>query len=488
MTTRLIRRILFLTAICYSAVSCLKGKGFDEELTDNTDLFSASVSPTVIAADGKDAATFDIRFRGTRLTADDVVFYNADDNTVVEMPDMQFTTEEQGVYRFYVTYENVAPQIDEEESYTSEIMEITATNSVLDLEPNGQKGLTASLSTTVVQTGEDRAIFIVRYDGEVLNGGYDIYDLATNTKVSLPTMSVTSASGTVYELPYYSTSEAGNSSFWIAYKTHNTSQTPLSVTAVDFEIPTRPVDPQPDNLQFKHRSMIMQFTGLGCGYCPYMIAALRDVLADEDYGSKAVLAAAHTYSGDPYAPTDRLDYYFNVNDYPTVIFDMMTKIQNYGYSMNVSNIKKCIDTSLSTAAQAGISARMAKDDNTLIVRMTVKAATSNSFRVGVWVLENGLTGTQANYGMEGEFNTHDNVVRVADSKEAYSNSYAGHDIGYLNAGDTSDYVFVIPLDAEWVHDNCHLLLFVSALDGSSYTVTNAVATRSLTDAVTLEYE
>ena len=90
--------------------------------------------------------------------------------------------------------------------------------------------------------------------------------------------------------------------------------------------------------------------------------------------------------------------------------------------------------------------------------------------------------------MEGEFNTHDNVVRVADSKEAYSNSYAGHDIGYLNAGDTSDYVFVIPLDAEWVHDNCHLLLFVSALDGSSYTVTNAVATRSLTDAVTLEYE
>ena len=52
MTTRLIRRILFLTAICCSAVSCLKGKGFDEETANNADRFSASVSPSVIAADG----------------------------------------------------------------------------------------------------------------------------------------------------------------------------------------------------------------------------------------------------------------------------------------------------------------------------------------------------------------------------------------------------------------------------------------------------
>ena len=166
MTTRLIRRILFLAAICCSAVSCLKGKGFDEEITDNTDLFSASVSPTVIAADGKDAATFDIRFRGTRLTADDVVFYNADDDTVVEMPDMQFTTEEQGVYRFYATYENIAPEVGEEKSYTTDIMEVTATNSVIDLEPNNQKGLTASLSTTVVETGEDREI-VTRLSGGI---------------------------------------------------------------------------------------------------------------------------------------------------------------------------------------------------------------------------------------------------------------------------------------------------------------------------------
>lgn len=490
MTTRLIIRILFLSAICYSAVSCLTGKGFDEEFTDNTDLFSVNVSPTVIVANGKDIAKFDVRFRGEPLTADDVVFYNADDDKVVQMPDLQFTTTEQGVYRFYVTYENADPKEGEKKSYKSEIMEITAKSLSTDpdLEPNGQKGLTATLSTSVIETNGDKAIFIVRYDGTVLNGGYDIYDLATNKKVSLPTMPVTSVSGTVYELPYYSTTTAGSRSFWISYKSNNTIKTPLTVTAVDFEIPTRPADPQPANLQFKHRSMIIQFTGLGCGYCPFMIAALRNVLTDEVYSSEAVLAAVHTYQGDPYAPADKsIDRYFGVNSYPTVIFDMTTQLGNYNYTVNISNIKNCIDKSLSTATQAGISAGMAKDNNTLIVRMTVKAAVSNNFRVGAWVLENGLTGKQTNYGMDGEFNTHDNVLRIADSKNG--SSYTGHDIGYLNAGNTSDYLFVIQLDPEWNQNNCHLVLFVSASnDNGNYVITNTVATRSLTDAVTMEYE
>ena len=488
MTTRLIKTILILSTICYTAVSCLKGEGFDEEITDNPDLFSASVSPTVIAADGKDAATFDIRFRGVRLTADDVEFYNADDNSAIEMPDMQFTTEEEGVYRFYAKYENIAPQTGEEDNYTSQIMEITATNSVFNFEPNNQKGLTASLTTTVIETGKDRAILIVRYDGTVLNEGYDIYDLATNEKVSLPTMSVTSVSGTVYKLPYYSASTAGSQSFWVSYKTYDTSKNPLTVTAVDFEIPTRPTDPQPDNLQFKHRSMIIQFTGLGCGFCPFMISALRDVLTDETYGSKAVLAALHTYSGDPFAPADKsIDRLFGVTGYPYVMFDMMKGFGNYGYTTNVSYLKKFIDSSLSTPAQAGISLRASKDDKTLIVRMTVKAAAAGKFRVGAWVLENGLTGRQANYGMDGEFNTHDNVVRLADSKNG--SSYTGHDIGYLNAGDSSDYLFVIKLDPEWNQNECHLVLFVSTPDDNgNYVITNAVATRSLTDAVTMEYE
>lgn len=489
MKMKLMQRVLLLAAVCVSAVSCLVGKGYDEFGPDGEDtVFSAIVSPTVIAADGVDAAVFEVRFRGELLTADEVVFYNAEDDSVVEMPDMKFTTLEQGVYSFYVKFENPSPAAGEESVYTSDILEVTATNYQIDLEPNDQTGLTTSLSSTVVQTGTDRAIIVVRFNGEVLNDGYDIYDAQTNKKVTLPTMQMTSKSGITYDLHYYSTEKAETRSFWVGYGVENTFANPMNVTSVDFDIPARPIDPQPENTAFKRRSMIMQFTGLGCGYCPYMIAALRTVFEDPGYASSAVLAAIHTYSGDPMAPSEPLENAFGISGYPTLIFDMNTQLGNYGYNTNITNIKKCIDNSLATPAKAGISARMSMDDNTLIVRMVIKVNESGDYRVGAWLLENGLSGKQTDYGMGGDFSTHDNVVRRADSKDTYSASYAGHDMGHLNAGDTADYVFVISLDPEWVLDNCHLLLFVSSLEGKSYRVTNAVANTSLTEAVAIDYE
>lgn len=492
MIKRLIGKTLLLAAVCLASASCT-GSGDDNEDQGGA-VFKATVSPTTISADGVDAAVFDVRFRGTKLTAGEVTFYNANDNTVVEMPDMKFTTTDPGTYSFYVKYANLAPQEGEEAEYTSDVLRINAVDGVvsddeIDLEPNGESGLTTSVSATVVQAGVDQAIFVIRYDGEVLKEGYDIYDADTNKKIELPTVTKTSASGEEYELPYYQATKAEVRSFWVAYKTSNTLKSPMTVTAVDFAIPTRPADPQPGSTSFKRRSMIMQFTGLGCGYCPYMIAALHDVLADETYGSKAELAAVHTYSGDPYAPAENIDGAFGVTGYPTVIFDMTSIVQNYNYSTNMSNIKKAIDNSLSTPAKAGISVRSAVEGNTLVARMTIKAAEEGSFRVGAWVLEDGLTGNQSNYGMDDNgynFNIHNNVVRKADSDKSYS--FRGYDMGTLKAGDTADYLFVITLDSSWKQENCHMMYFVTALDGSTYRVTNVIDTNSLTEAVSFEYE
>lgn len=487
----MIGKFLLLAAIALSAGSCLSGQDDDTPTPDGPSaVFSATVSPSAIYADGSDAAVFDVRFRGTRLTADDVTFYNADDNSVVEMPDMKFTTTQPGEYAFYVTYVNAAPQEGEEAEYKSERLVITAMNEDINLDPTDQQGLTASLSSTVVQTGKDRAVFVIRYDGEVLDSdaGYDIYDGDTNRKITLPTLQKTSSSGVTYNLPYYEASQSETRSFWIAYKTSNTINQPMNVTAIDREVPIRPIDPQPENTTFKHRAMFTQFTGLGCGYCPFMIAALRSVLSDSEYSSKAVLGASHTYGGDPYAPNVDLGSIFSITGYPMVLVDFNTRIGNYGYEPNITNLKEAIDNSLQTPAKAGISARMAKDGSTLVMRMTIKVNETNNYRVGAWVLEDGLTGHQSNYGMDGDFDTHDAVIRYVDSKDSHSSSYAGHDLGYIQAGEMADYLFVIPIDSEWVEENCRLLLFVTAANGKNYTVTNAVATSSLTSAVTLEYE
>ena len=122
MTKHLIGKTLLMAAVCLASVSCT-GSGDDNEGPEGA-VFRATVSPTTISADGVDAAVFDVRFRGTKLTADEVTFYNADDNTVVEMPDMKFTTTDPGTYSFYVKYANLAPQEGEEAEYTSGTLQI----------------------------------------------------------------------------------------------------------------------------------------------------------------------------------------------------------------------------------------------------------------------------------------------------------------------------------------------------------------------------
>lgn len=490
-----LKSISILATIALCAVSCLTGKGSDEDMpTPPTPPnpaqkeFTVKVSSSVIYANGSDAAVFDISYGEQRLTEDDVTIYNADDDTEVTLPGLTFSTATPGDYAFYVKYTATSDE-GEEQEFTSEVIDITAITEVF-LGQTEEEGLTVKLSSTVFQAGEDRAIFVIRFNGEVLNDGYDIYDAKTNTIVEMPTMTLEAEDGTVYDLPVYTTDEPGTRSFWVAYKTHNTVNKPSTITAVSFPVPMRPGDTQPGNTSFKRRAMFIQFTGLGCGYCPYMIAALRTVLSDEEYADKAVLAASHEYSGDPFNHNANLEGAMGVSSYPTVIVDMMTSVGNYSYTGNVNNLKKMIDTSLSTPALAGISARMNVADNTLVARVTVKAGETGEYRVGAWLLEDGLTGRQANYGMEGEegeFNTHDCVLRILDSSMSRGN-FTGHSLGTLAKGDMADHLFVMNLNPEWVQDNCRLLLFVTTANGIRYTVTNAVASESLSDTIEFEYE
>ena len=72
------------------------------------------------------------------------------------------------------------------------------------------------------------------------------------------------------------------------------------IKAINVAIPESPADPQPESTSFVHRTFLTQYTGTGCGYCPYMIRILKGVMAEDYIPSKAVLAAVHSYgSGDP---------------------------------------------------------------------------------------------------------------------------------------------------------------------------------------------
>lgn len=360
------------------------------------------------------------------------------------------------------------------------------------LKNNDSAGLTLSTSTNFFQMGVDTAYFVVRNDGKILKDGYKIYEAGATTALSLPTVKARSAEGEIYDIAYWIPSEPQAKSFWCTYKTYNTKTTPLKLTAVDTSIPDRVQDPAASSTDFVHRAFVMDFTGVNCGYCPFIIATIDNVIDDSDaeYHDKAVVAEVHSYGNGKLAPKQAIDSYVGVPGYPYVVIDYSISMTNVSYESNVKNLKSNLQKILATPAKAGISANYVMSGNTLMARMTVKAAETGKYRAGMWIVEDGLEEKQANYGMSeaytGQFDTHNDVLRYADCEYSTGN-FSGHDIGTISKGEYADYVFTVQLSESWVKDNCSLIFFVVCPDGNKVPIVNAIRTKGLSGSTAFQY-
>ncbi len=458
--------------------------------------FKVKASTLVIAADGQDAVQFTATFDGVALLASDVTA--TVNGEAAELPELKFSTTTAGKYAIEFGYKE----------HKSEIFNIEAVKAGgLDLSPNDEQGLTLRATTTVFQKNVDECLIIVRYKGEVIDPSrVTFYDLDSNEEVVLESKDVTDVNGDTYKLAIYAPTEIGTRSIWAGRNSGpgDSRDKPLTLTAVDFAIPSRAIDPDPANTSFKKRMFITQFTGTECGYCPFFIAALHTLSEEEDYNDNYVLAAVHTYSSnDPMYPVDYsdVDKTFGVSNYPTVICDMKVSLSNAGYERNLSQLHNQINSSVAEPAKAGISAKIDYADGFIVARATVKAAEEGNYRIGAWLVEDDIHGMQYNNGckVEGvDFNTHEAALRIPDSKPDGSSHYAGHLLGTLAAGELSDYVFVMEMKEDannidnpkkhWKSENCRLIFFVTVETASGTYVTNVVENDNLTQTITFEYK
>jgi hypothetical protein len=349
--------------------------------------------------------------------------------------------------------------------------------------------LTATPST-ITADGEDVAILEVTLDGEVIEEGFTLYDEEDNI-VELENME-------------FSTTVAGEYKFWAAYKAYNsetitiTAEEPTTDGPDNPDEPEGPSDEDPGNLNFKRRSLLIQFTGTGCGYCPGMTQSLRDVLSNEEYAEHTVLTAAHRFNNsDPaYLAGYALDQAMGISDYPSLVADMCYIVKSY----TTNYVENLVTTALSrTTAKAGIAATAVVEDNQVIVTATVKAAEESLFRIGAWIIEDGIYGLQTNYGVaEGDFNTHDHCIRAADSKVS-TRDYTGYAIGPVDdegniqpikKGETAEHTFTIELKDKWNRDKCSLVIFVTTperVDRNEYYFVNNVIKMPLEGQHAFEY-
>lgn len=495
-------KFLAISAVALLATCCTGGGNNNGGTNIPQQGFHVSLSADTIYANGTDVAQFSAYYNGVALTAEEVKVYDVVDGVKSEevsttIKDLQLCTTIPGEYSYVLTYTT------EEKEHTSEFFTISVIAEANVEDIPGEKGMTVRATTSLLSVGES-VTFVARHDGKVLPSlnGVTLVDTNTGETLTTGTKVVNAADGTPYTLLTYTPTKAGSYSVAVDGGALYGKSYAVSFKVVDYEIPSRPADSKPASTSFKRRSLIMQFTGLNCGNCPYVRTAMESVFAEEQYKDTAVHTAIHCATYSPNAsfviwhinePGNQLDLSsaLGVNSWPTYWVDWVHSGSNErgGVPANITKIKNYLNIQQASPAKAGIAARMMWKRNTLIVRVSVKAATDGDFYVGAWLLENGLYGIQAG-AVDPAHDYHNNVVRIADSHAGGGNwNYYGHPLGTLSKGDVTDYLFEMELKDGWAASNCHLAIFVSYYDSKSKSVevTNAVETKSLTSGVSFQY-
>lgn len=317
----------------------------------------------------------------------------------------------------------------------------------------------------VIQSnGQDASTLTVYLDGEDVTSDAVIYDV-NNEEVTLT------------DGKFLATAD-GEYKFWAAYGTYSTfdknedDNGMITIKAISVAVPDAVEDPQTSNTSFVHRAFLTQYTGTGCGFCPYMIKIIRELMADKTIPSKAVLAAVHSYSNaDPaYISAPK------VQNYPFMHIDFAT---GFSHAQGSAPLYSQVNSIASSDAKAGISVNpKLYDDGTLVLKVSVKAAQDGDYRVGAWLLEDGIYGQQADKDKVGDssYNTHENCVRLIDSR--YDGAWAGKPVGTLKAGETAERTFVMKVkltgSKPWKIENLHLAVIASRGEKDGYTVCNAI--------------
>lgn len=291
----------------------------------------------------------------------------------------------------------------------------------------------------------------------------------------------------------FTASKDGEYKFWATYGTYSTYDENkkeddygyMTITAISKSVPEVAEDPSPAKTSFVHRAFLVQYTGVTCGYCPYMIKIIHDMFEDNTIPEKAVLAAVHSFAkADPaYIASPK------VNNYPFLQVDLTT---GFSHTSGAAMLYSLVNSAIATDAAAGISVNpVLYDDGTLVARVSVKAAQDGNYRVGAWLLEDNIFGTQADEGglkklyPEIDFNRHENCVRAIESR--HDGSWAGKPLGIIKAGKTAEKTFVMNvkmepdlddegnvIKKEWVREELHLAVIVSKEGKNGFTVCNAV--------------
>ena len=308
-----------------------------------------------------------------------------------------------------------------------------------------------TVDKAVVKSGE-QVTFTVIYEGEDVTASSTIHANYTNEEVSNP----------------YTTTESGDFSFYAKY--NGIKSKLCSVTVTPAYAPEFPVDANPESYDFNQRILLVDHTGLGCGYCPYMKEAIKTAQENANYKDKFNVVYSYSYSSSEvcYTSTSKtlFNYYQNICSTSTIGmyltgYPSTTLNYNHNTAGNYNMVQSQINEVWDANPTASIALAAKIEGEKIVVSASVKSSKTQNVKLSLWVLEDDIYATQSN-ATASWMHTHHNVLRDAPTKVS-ATDISGVDFGYIEANTTLSRVMEFDLFAasSWKKENFKVIAIIS---------------------------
>ena len=237
-------------------------------------------------------------------------------------------------------------------------------------------------------------------------------------------------------------------------------------------LPELPEDPDANNFAFNHRALVIDHTGVNCGYCPMMTDSLL-LLEDTEWHkhyNEVTCHAGNMAGGDPgnSAAANALNEAQRPNGYPNVKINFNTaEVGNYGGQTTVNYIIKALDGYIKKdGADAGIALAVTGDPTSIYCSAQVKANVAQEYKAVAWLLESNIYSPNQAGASKDYHKIYNYAIRNMSGK-VDKNFIAGESIGVLEHGGTKNLAYALPITStKWNWENMGVLVIVSAKDAN----------------------
>ncbi|HIR73220.1 MAG TPA: Omp28-related outer membrane protein, partial [Candidatus Coprenecus pullicola] len=210
---------------------------------------------------------------------------------------------------------------------------------------------------------------------------------------------------------------------------------------------------------FYRRSSVLEFTATWCKYCYLMAGAIHDAMSSSpDRIVPMVMHGSDSEEALAYGKMEDHFYHYDLIGYPTSIFNGNAVLSlNSNYQTTVDALIGLSDEAVSIApSRTSIGGRFYLDGNEAVAELSIAAKESGTYRLSVFLLEDGMVYPQKNAG---DNYVHNNIVREAFHSETFGDEIP------LTSGSVKDIRLQIPIPSKIENRaNMHIVAYITRDD------------------------